>query len=143
MMFLPLLLIATEQAVPAPVVMIPPAPPAAGMARLPVTAPTPRGGSLISLFSPDDFPAALQGKKAPRGIVNLRLFVDASGHAYACALRATNAEDLLVRETCELLQRRASFTPAVDAGGVPTSGLLDVEVDWDAVYERSIIRIRD
>jgi protein TonB len=136
MMLVPLLLLAAQKAVPAPVLMAPPpARPGVTRAVPPVSAPVPRQ-PLLSLFSPDDYPAALAGRKGPRGVVLLALIVEASGRINTCAFKPSNADQALKIATCQILERRARFDPAVDARGTPRTGIHEVQIDWDAIFRK-------
>ena len=140
MMLVSMLLLAAQAAVSPPVTTVPPSPPpGAAAAQQAVTAPVPRG-TLISLFSPDDYPAALGDRAGRRGAVSLKLTADPSGRLAACMIARSSGEQVLDMWTCNTLRRRARFTPAMDANGTPTSGTLDVTVDWDAIFERSRLR---
>jgi protein TonB len=129
MMFVPLLLLVAQTAVPAPV---PTTPIATDKA---VNAPVPRQ-PLISLFFYEDYPAALQGREGRRGVVNLKLTADPSGRLVACRPSQSSGDKVLEMASCNILRRRARFTPATDAGGAPTNGTLDLSVDWDAIFHK-------
>jgi protein TonB len=129
MMFVPLLLLVAQTAVPAPV---PTTPIATDKA---VNAPVPRQ-PLISLFFYEDYPAALQGREGRRGVVNLKLTADPSGRLVACRPSQSSGDQVLEMASCNILRRRARFTPATDAGGAPTNGTLDLSVDWDAIFHK-------
>lgn len=91
------------------------------------------------VVSPDDYPAGAKGK----GIVGMNLFVDKQGHAVDCEIRQSGGSPLLNSRTCDLVKRRARFTPAVDRDGNPSIGRISVQVDWAAVFRNTrIVRIR-
>ena len=110
----------------------PPTPPVANLALPAVRSPQPRL-PLLSLFSPDDYPAAASGR---RGVVGLKLFIDPQGRLMTCGINRSSGEAALDVATCDILRRRSRFVPAVDERGGPTSGQVDVQVDWDAVFKR-------
>ena len=127
---------AAQAAVPAPVLMAqPPAPPPAVTQRQAVTPPVPRQ-PLSSLFTYEDYPAALKGREGRRGVVSLKLIVDPLGRIQTCGIAASSGEAALDMWTCSTLRRRARFTPATDANGAPTGGTVDVTVDWDTIFRR-------
>ena len=86
-----------------------------------------------SLVSPDDYPAAANGA---RGSVGITLLVDQEGRAVACEITQRSASPALDFTTCNLLKRRARFTPAIDRNGNPSLGRIAVEVDWDKVFKK-------
>ena len=129
MMFVPMLLLVAQTVVHAP---LPATPIATDKA---VNAPAPRQ-PLISLFFYEDYPAALQGREGRRGVVNLKLTADPSGRLVACQPMRSSADQVLEMATCNILRRRARFTPARDASGAPTNGTLEFSVDWDAIFHK-------
>jgi protein TonB len=83
------------------------------------------------LVSPDDYPAGATG----RGTVAINLLITKQGIAGVCEITQSGGSPQLDSATCQLLKRRARFTPAVDRNGKPSLGLLAVQVDWDRVLK--------
>ena len=136
------LALAFQVMMPVPPVMAPPPPapppmsPAETLARQAVRPPVPRQ-PLMSLFSADDYPQELLRKRGLRGLLSLRLTVADFGKIKRCVNNPAAEEDALMVATCNILARRSTFFPAVDASGRPTSGTIDVVIDWDAIFRRS------
>lgn len=90
---------------------------------------------LAPLSNPDmwfrsaDFPmhAAMQGHN---GSVQARLDVDAAGKLSGChVLRRTNPDEF-AEVTCEVLTKRAKFSPALDAAGKPVKSFYMFKLRW-------------
>jgi protein TonB len=102
------------------------------VARLQQVAEPPRPRQPIqTLVSPDDYPAGATG----RGIVGINLLVSKQGQAILCDITQSGGSALLDTMTCQLLKRRARFTPALDRNGKPSIGQVAVQVDWDKVFK--------
>lgn len=86
-----------------------------------------------SLVSPDDYPAGATG----RGTVAINLLVTKQGTAALCEITQSGGSPQLDSATCQLLKRRARFTPALDRNGNPSLGRVAVQVDWDAVLKKA------
>lgn len=89
----------------------------------------------IPLSNPDmwfrtaDFPmhAAMQGHN---GSVQARLDVDAAAKVTGChVLRRTNPDEF-ADITCEVLNKRARFSPALDAAGKPVKSFYMLKLQW-------------
>lgn len=132
MMVVPLLLLAAQTAVPAPVLMAPPATLATDKA---VNAPVPRQ-PLSNLFFYEDYPAAVRGREGRRGVVSLKLIVGPDGRLLGCNIVSSSGDQVLDMATCNILRRRSRFAPATDASGAPTNGTTDFTVDWDAIFHK-------
>src|SRR5437763_17010618 len=74
-------------------------------------------GSLVGLFSDDDYPPDAVAK-GEEGTVQADLAVDKRGRVTQCTI-LKSAGETLDRATCQALQRRARFTPALGSPGKP------------------------
>jgi len=102
-----------------PVVTPPPAPPPPPPPHKTVSAQSARG-DLRTLFSADDYPAAAQAAEA-QGTAQATLTVSPSGQVVGCSLIRSTGNGALDAATCNILRRRAKFTPARDSNGQPTT----------------------
>jgi periplasmic protein TonB len=108
---------------PPPPVYIPPVAPAP-----PPPPPPPRKvqsaqsakGDLRSLFSADDYPASAQSSGA-EGTVQATLTIGPDGRVVSCNVSRSSGNSSLDSTTCNILRRRAKFTPARDSNGQPTT----------------------
>jgi protein TonB len=108
---------------PPPPVYIPPVAPAP-----PPPPPPPRKvqsaqsakGDLRSLFSADDYPASAQSSGA-EGTVQATLTIGSDGRVVSCNVTRSSGNSSLDSTTCNILRRRAKFTPARDSNGQPTT----------------------
>jgi protein TonB len=92
-----------------------------------------------SLVSPLDYPAGATG----RGTVGINLLVDQQGRAVACEITRSGGSPQLDFGTCQLLKRRAHFTPAIGRTGNPLMGRTAVQLDWDKVFRNTrVVRMR-
>ena len=85
-----------------------------------VTAPRPRLPAQ-SYFSPDDYPAAAIGTGA-KGRVSVMLGLNVQGRITSCNVLRSSGSSAVDMATCNILHRRASFTPAMDSNGNPVDG---------------------
>jgi len=113
--------IQTVTAIPPPV-YIPPVAPAP-----PPPPPPPRKvesararGDVRSLFSSDDYPASAQSAGA-EGSAQAQLTIGTDGRVVGCSLVRSTGNGALDAATCNILRRRAKFTPARDSSGNPTT----------------------
>lgn len=76
-----------------------------------------------------DYPAVMlsSGKSA---VVRFRLIVDASGGVTGCSIPSSTKGEEFGKTTCNVLVKRARFTPAVDAGGKPVASYYVNSVTW-------------
>jgi protein TonB len=102
-----------------PVVTPPPAPPPPPPPRK-VQSATSAKGDLRTLFSPDDYPAAAQAAGA-EGTAQAELTVGPDGRVVGCNLIKSTGNNSLDSATCNILRRRAKFTPARDSNGQATT----------------------
>jgi protein TonB len=108
---------------PPPPVMIPPVAPSP-----PAPPPPPRKtvsaqsakGDLRSLFSADDYPPSALSAGA-EGSVRASLSIDTAGRVVGCNITQSSGNTALDSATCNILRRRAKFTPARDSNGNPTA----------------------
>jgi protein TonB len=109
------------QVSPTPPVIAPvaPAPPPAPPPPRKVSAAAAKG-SLIGLFSDEDYPASASAAGAS-GTAQAQLTVGADGRVTSCNLTRSTGNGALDSATCNILRRRAKFTPARDSNGNPTS----------------------
>ena len=77
-------------------------------------------GDLRTLFSADDYPAAAQSAGA-EGTAQATLTIGPDGRVVSCNLSRSTGNSSLDSATCNILRRRAKFTPARDSNGQPTT----------------------
>jgi protein TonB len=106
-----------------PVVQAPPPPPPPPPPRKTVSAQSAKG-DLRTLFSADDYPASAQAAGA-EGTVRATLSVGPTGQVVACNITQSSGNSALDSTTCNILRRRAKFTPARDSNGQPTSDTVE------------------
>ncbi len=114
--------IQTVTAIPPPV-YIPPVAPAP-----PPPPPPPRKtqsaqsakGDLRSLFSTDDYPASALAAGAG-GTAQAELTIGTDGRVVGCSLVRSTGNGALDAATCNILRRRAKFSPARDSNGNATT----------------------
>ena len=107
---------------PPPPVYIPPVAPAP-----PPAPPPPRKvesararGDVRTLFSTDDYPASAVSAGA-EGSAQAQLTIGPDGRVVGCSLIRSTGNGSLDSATCNILRRRAKFTPARDSSGNPTT----------------------
>jgi protein TonB len=102
-----------------PVVMAPPAPPPPPPPRKVVSAQSAKG-DLRTLFSTDDYPASAQASGA-EGTVQATITIGTDGRVVGCNVTRSSGNSSLDSATCNIIRRRAKYTPARDSNGNPTS----------------------
>lgn len=102
-----------------PVVTPPPAPPPPPPPHKTVSAQSAKG-DLRTLFSADDYPASAQAAGA-EGTAQATLTISPTGQVVGCNLSRSTGNGALDSATCNILRRRARFTPARDSNGQPTT----------------------
>lgn len=102
-----------------PVVAAPPPPPPPPAPRKTVSAQSAKG-DLRTLFSADDYPASAQAAGA-EGTAQASLTIGTDGRVVSCNLTRSTGNSALDAATCNILRRRAKFTPARDSNGNPTT----------------------
>ena len=78
-------------------------------------------GDIRALFSADDYPASAQAAGA-QGTAQATLTIGTDGRVVACNLIRSTGNGALDSATCNVLRRRARFTPARDSDGNPMTG---------------------
>ena len=102
-----------------PVIQAPP-PPAPPPPPRKVQSATSAKGDLRTLFSADDYPAAAQSAGA-EGTAQAQLTIGPDGRVVGCNLTRSTGNSSLDSATCNILRRRAKFTPARDSNGQATT----------------------
>jgi protein TonB len=77
-------------------------------------------GDLRTLFTGDDYPASAQAAGA-EGTAQAQLTIGPSGQVVGCNLIRSTGNGALDSATCNILRRRAKFTPAKDSEGNATT----------------------
>jgi protein TonB len=77
-------------------------------------------GDLRTLFTADDYPASAQAAGA-EGTAQAELTIGTDGRVVSCNLVRSTGNTALDQATCNILRRRAKFTPARDSNGNPTT----------------------
>jgi protein TonB len=102
-----------------PVIQAPP-PPAPPPPPRKVQSATSAKGDLRTLFSADDYPAAAQSAGA-EGTAQAQLTIGPDGRVVGCNHTRSTGNSSLDSATCNILRRRAKFTPARDSNGQATT----------------------
>ena len=102
-----------------PVVAAPPPPPPPPPPHKTQSA-APSSGDVRGLFSGDDYPASAQAAGA-EGTAQAELTIGSDGRVQSCNLVRSTGNSALDEATCNILRRRAKFTPARDSNGQPTT----------------------
>jgi protein TonB len=102
-----------------PVVQAPPPPPPPPPPPRKVE-PARSRGSLVGLFSSDDYPSSAQSAGA-EGTVRASISVGPDGRVTGCTVTQSSGNGALDSATCSIIRRRAKFTPARDSNGQPTA----------------------
>lgn len=101
----------------------PPADPALANQRARVTS------SPAEWMTSDDYPPeALQ--RGEEGTVGVAMTIDAHGRVDSCTVTLSSRSEALDRATCELVERRARYTPARDAKGAPVPDRKTLRFRW-------------
>jgi protein TonB len=106
-----------------PVVTAPPPPPAPPPPHKTVSAQSAKG-DLRTLFSGDDYPASAQAAGA-EGTARATLTIGSDGRVTGCNITQSTGNSALDSATCNILRRRAKFTPARDSNGNPTTDTVE------------------
>ena len=110
----------TPPPTPIPPVVRAPPPPAPPPPPHKVQSATSARGDLRTLFGPDDYPASAQASEA-QGTAQAKLTIGPDGRVQACNLIRSTGNSALDSATCNILRRRAKFTPAKDSNGNATT----------------------
>ena len=73
-----------------------------------------------TLFSGDDYPASAQAAGA-EGTAQASLTIGPDGRVTGCNIIRSAGNSALDQATCNILRRRAKFTPARDQNGQPVT----------------------
>ena len=92
-----------------------------------VVRPPQEHGTAQSYISRDDYPPAANGT---HGTVRINLFVDKQGRAIGCHIMKSSGSAVLDFTACNLLKRRARYTPAIDRNGNPSVGTIEQQIAW-------------
>lgn len=114
----------------------PPAPPTYTAPPAPPAPPPPRvsqaakaRANLSSLFSTDDYPqSAIRNEE--QGTTAVRLSIGPDGRVSDCSISSSSGSSALDKATCNILKRRARFTPAKDQAGNPISDSYSQRIRW-------------
>jgi len=91
-------------------------------------------GSLVGLFSSDDYPnSALSANE--QGTTAVRLTIGTDGRVSACDITQSSGSSALDNATCNILRRRARFSPAMDSNGQPTTDTYSQRITWKVPAE--------
>ncbi len=113
----------TPRAQPAP-----PAPPAPPPPRVSQAARA--KGNLPALFSTEDYPqSAIRNEES--GTTGVRLTIGTDGRVSGCDVTQSSGSSALDSTTCNILRRRARFTPAKDQAGNPISDTTTTRIRWE------------
>ncbi len=113
----------TPRATPAP--PAPPAPPK------PVISQAAKArANLTSLFSTDDYPqSAIRNEE--QGTTAVRLTISTEGRVTDCSITQSSGSSALDNTTCNVIRRRARYTPAKDQSGNPITGTDTARIRWE------------
>lgn len=107
----------------------PPAPPPPPAPRVQPKAAAPRGNP-GSWANTNDYPSrALREER--EGVTRFTVSVGPDGRVTSCQITGSSGHNDLDSTTCNLIQRRARFTPATDGEGQPTTGSWSSAVRWE------------
>jgi len=110
----------------------PPAPPAPPAPRVSQAAKA--KANLTSLFSTDDYPqSAIRNEE--QGTTAVRLSIGTDGRVSDCSITQSSGSSALDNATCNILRRRARFTPAKDQAGNPISDSYSQRIRWELPEE--------
>ena len=90
---------------------------------------TPPSGDLLGLFSTEDYPKESM-RNGQFGTVGALLWVDIDGRVSTCEVIETGAAAPLQEATCNIIKRRARYTPGKDAAGKPIRAPVFYRVRW-------------
>jgi len=112
--------------IPAPVIA-PPAPPAPAPPR--VQQPARARANLASYVSDADYPSSAI-RNEEQGTTGFRLTVGPDGRVTNCSVTRSSGSAALDNATCNIMRRRARFTPATDQYGNPTTDSHTASITW-------------
>jgi protein TonB len=112
-----------------------PAPPAPPAPPPPVKRESARAkGSLIGLFSSEDYPTSSLSANE-QGTTAVQLTIGTDGRVSGCNITSSSGSSALDNATCNILKRRARFSPAMDSNGQPTSDTYSQRITWKVPAE--------
>jgi protein TonB len=112
-----------------------PAPPAPPAPPPPVKRESARAkGSLIGLFSSEDYPTSSLSANE-QGTTAVQLTIGTDGRVSGCNITSSSGSSALDNATCNILRRRARFSPAMDSNGQPTSDTYSQRITWKVPAE--------
>ena len=86
-------------------------------------------GSLVGLFSADDYPNDAL-RRGDEGTVGVLLTIGTNGRTSRCVVTASSRSSSLDAATCRILTERAGFAPALDRRGKPTIDRYSQRITW-------------
>jgi protein TonB len=86
-------------------------------------------GNLLSLFSTDDYPQSAI-RNEDQGPTGVRMAIGPDGRVTDCTITASSGSSALDSATCNILRRRARFTPAKDQAGNPVGDSYSQRIRW-------------
>ena len=112
-----------------------PAPPAPPAPPKPVISQAARArANLTSLFSTDDYPqSAIRNEE--QGTTAVRLTIGTGGRVEGCDITSSSGSSALDQATCNIIRRRARYTPAKDQAGNPITGTDSARIRWELPEE--------
>ena len=111
-----------------PVAVVIPAPPAPPPPHFTAKAAVPKGRP-GDWASDNDYPSrALQ--LSQEGTTGFHLSLGSDGKVTSCEITKSSGSPELDKTTCDLMRRRARFTPAMDGDGNPATGNYSSSVRW-------------
>ena len=81
-------------------------------------------GDLRKLFTDDDFPESAKQAGAS-GTARATLQIGTDGRVTGCSLTQSTGNSALDGTVCQVLRRRARFTPAIDGNGQPSTDTVE------------------
>ena len=113
---------------PPPVITAPPPPPPPPPPPR-VVEPAKARGDLHALFSTDDYPnSALQAQQ--QGTTAVSISIGPDGRVVGCDITSSSGSSALDSATCNIIRRRARYTPARDSTGAATGGTDSARIRW-------------
>jgi TonB family protein len=86
-------------------------------------------GSLVSIFSANDYPAEAIRKEL-QGTVSVVVLIDEAGKVADCTLLETSGVAALDAQTCAIIGRRARYKPAIGLDGKPARSVDVGRIRW-------------
>lgn len=93
------------------------------------TAVTRAKGSLVGLFSAEDYPTDAL-RRGDEGTVAVQMLIGADGRVSRCVVTTSSHSPSLDAATCRILTERAGFTPARNRHGKPTTDQYFQRITW-------------